>query len=64
MWTVSESMFCKWAAAGRPDRTVDSVKCMFDKLANVNKSTGDPSCTPNIQRSNRIARAILNRSFA
>ena len=45
-------------------RDLDSLKCKFDKLANMKKPTGDPSCPEDVRRAKHIARDIFNRANA
>lgn len=64
-WAGVAAEFRQWAAAhGRMCRDVDSLKKKFDKLANMKKKTGDPSCPPEVRRAKHIARSILSRAAA
>ena len=46
------------------ERDQDSLKNKFDKLANIKKKTGDPTCPEPVRRAKRIARAIQNKCAA
>lgn len=45
-------------------RDQDSLKKKFDKLAATKKSTGDPTCPPDVRRAKQIARDINGRAHA
>jgi len=60
MWSLVEQKFNEWAkSVGRPTREEGSLKSKFDKMANTKKSTGDPSCPPEIRRAKHVARDLL-----
>ena len=64
-WAVVASKFAKWAKENdRPHRDQDSLKNKFDKLSNMKKKTGDPSCPQPVRRAKHIARAIHNKCAA
>ena len=64
-WAVVASNFTKWARENaRPHRDQDSLKNKFDKLSNMKKKTGDPSCPQPFKRAKHIARAIHNKCAA
>ena len=64
-WAVVTKKFALWAAANsRLERDQDSLKNKFDKLANMKKKTGDPSCPLPVRRAKFIARAIHNKCAA
>lgn len=61
-WSAVAAKFREYThVAHRPQRDVESVKMKFDRLANVKKPTGDPSCPPNVRRAEHIARSILGK---
>lgn len=47
-----------------PVRDQESLKKNVDKLAETEKSIGDPSCPPHVLRANNIARSIVRRASA
>lgn len=57
--------YSTWATANKflPRNPVMGKK-KFDRLSNVKKSTGDPSCPPEVRRAKRISPAILGRDHA
>lgn len=64
-WAMVEKNYNEWGENNdRPYRDMDSLKGKFDKLANVKKPTGNPSCPDNVRRAKRIARDILAKCNA
>lgn len=52
-WAVVASKFTVWVSDNsRPLRDQDYLKNKFDKLANIKKKTGDPSCPEPVRRAN------------
>lgn len=62
----------KWAVVAEPyndysfsrsriRRDIDSLKGKFEKLSDIKKQTGDPSCPKNVQCAKQIARDIIRR---
>lgn len=45
-------------------RAQDSLRKKFEKLANMKKSTKDPSCPPKVRAAKRVARDIVERANA
>ena len=65
IWSAAYEDYRKWAVASEmPTRDQDMMKQKFDRLANTNKLTGDPTCPPTVSREKHIARSILTRAAA
>lgn len=64
-WSIVSHKFNEWCQRnGRPVRDAESLKMKFDKLVNVKKPTGDPSCPLPVRRAKHIARSILAKCNA
>ena len=64
-WAVVCEKYNTWTEAnGLPKRDDTMLKQKFDRLANTNKSTGDPTCPTEVRRAKRIARSILGKAQA
>eukprot|EP00171_Calliarthron_tuberculosum_P023636 IDg23636t1 len=64
-WAIVHIRYNEWAQAeGVPLREDSMLKQKFDRLAHTNKSTGNPSCPPDVRRAKRIARGILAKAQA
>ena len=65
MWADVAERYVDWAVLkGFPVRDQDALKQKFDRLANTQKSTGDPLCPPAVRKAKQIAHAILGRASA
>eukprot|EP00171_Calliarthron_tuberculosum_P001334 IDg1334t1 len=63
MWASVGEEYAKWATEKEYNQRDSAIlKQNFDRLSNVNKRTGDPTCPPKVRRAKRIARAILGRA--
>lgn len=63
-WATVAERFNNESGAAGTYRDQDSLKKKFDKLANMKKSTGDPSCPPEVRAAKQIARDIVGRANA
>ena len=64
-WSIVMKRHRTWAVENEyPFRNLSSIKDKFDRLANLNKSTGDPTCPPNVVSAKMIGRAIVGRASA
>lgn len=64
-WAVVGIRYNEWAIdSAVPCRDDAMLKQKYDRLANTSKSTGNPTCPPEVRKANRIARNILAQAQA
>lgn len=64
-WTLNCVCYNNWTSAeGVPTRDELMLKQKFDRIANTDNSTGNPTCSAKVARAKRIARSVRARARA